>query len=316
MKRKLGKFLLFPILGFLTLTISCNTSDPNPPPVAVYGCMDPQSLNYNPNATVDDKSCYYASTAQLPSNSVIELYTGVRSKYGPDAQTFAKTIQNTSPENVIIVNIHAGSTALPKTGWPDYTCSLGSVLADTAGMSQSLTSYPAGSVNRYHFNDVPLVEAKKMLRGTPFTALYKDGFLLASNYWLAKNSPVNIGVATYWNATLRQLKVMVEYYYTAAETNPNYLNVALLENGLVGKQISLNDTIPNYVQDHVLRTFLTGQWGDLLTTTMSKRIQKTYTYTVPVSINIDNCDVAAYISTVINGKKGYILTGKQVKAKK
>lgn len=322
MKGKIGKLLFIPILGLLTFAISCEKSaDPNPPAAAVYGCKDAQAINYNKNATIDDKSCYYVATGQLPANAVIELYTGVRSNYSPAAQAMAKTIQTNNPNNVIIVNIHSGPTAIPKVGWPDYTSTYGTVLADSAGMSQPQTSYPGGSVNRYHFSDVPTVAPKKMLSGDIYTALYKDGFMPAASYWVSKISPVNVGIATYWTAASRALKIVVEYYYSSAETNPNYLNVALLENGLVGKQISLNtitgknDTITSYVQDHVLRTFLTGQWGKSITKTVGSRIQEVFTYTVPTSINIDNCDVAAYICRDIYGKKVYILSGKQTKAK-
>jgi len=315
MKEKIGKLLLLPMLGLLTLAISCDKST-NPTPIAVYGCMDNQAINWNQNATIDDKTCYYVTTSQQTSNAVIELYTGVRAKYGPDAQLKAQNIQNNNPNNVIIVNIHTGSYAIQKAGWPDYTNSYGAALADSAGMNQTKTDYPGASVNRYHFTDVPNVAALKMIAGDAYTVLNREGYLLAANYWLAKISPVNIGIATYWTANTRTLKVMVEYYYTAAETYPNYLNVALLENGLVGKQISIADTLPNYVQDHVLRTFITGQWGELIPTTVGSRLKKTYEYIVPASINIDSCDVAAYINRDMNGKKVYILSGKQRKVKK
>ena len=37
---------------------SCSECDPN----AVYGCTDPNALNYDPNATEDDGSCEYEET--------------------------------------------------------------------------------------------------------------------------------------------------------------------------------------------------------------------------------------------------------------
>jgi hypothetical protein len=314
MNVKFEKLLLFPVFGLIALTISCNpTSEPTP--VATYGCMDKQALNYNRYATIDDKSCYYVATAATSSNSLIEFYTGVRAKYGPSGMTMAQNIQNNNPQNVVIVAIHTGAYATSKTGWPDYTSAYGDSIAIKAGMTQPVTSYPGGSVNRYHFSDVTSVATYKMVPGDAYTVLFKEGFLLASNNFNARTSPVNIGIATYWTESSRTLKVTVEYYYTSAETDPNYLNVALLENGLVGKQLSGNDTLTDYVQNHVLRTFLTGQWGGLLTTTVGTRIKKSYEYKVPASIKIENCDVAAYISRDIGGNKVYVLTAKQTKAK-
>jgi hypothetical protein len=314
--RKIGKLLFVPVMGMLAFTISCNnTSDPNTP-VAIYGCMDPQSTNYNPKATIDDKSCQYATTSEQGANAVIELYTGVRAKHGPEAMTLAKNIQTSSPDKVIIISIHAGPQAIAKINWPDYTSAYGQAIADSAGMNYVLSSYPGGSVNRYHYTDVPTVSVKKMVSGDAYTALYKDGFLPAANYWMGKVSPVNIGLATYWTESSRKLKVLVELYYKSLETVPNYLNVALLENGLTGKQISLNDTLTNYVQDHVLRTFLTGQWGELITgTTGGARIKKIYELTVPAGYVIENCDVVAFVCEEVNGRKVNILTGKQKKAK-
>jgi hypothetical protein len=314
MKGKTGILLLLPILGLLTLATSC-TKTTDPVPIAVYGCMDAQAMNYNSNATIDDKSCYYVLTTASTANAVIEIYTAVRAKYGPDALSMAQSIQNSNPNNVIILNIHSGSYSIPKTGWPNYETTYGDTLAQVAGMNASL--YPAGSVNRYHFADVPTIASKKVETGESTTAIFREGFQLAASYWMAKISPVNVGLGCYWTAGTRTLKITVEYYYTSAETYPNFLNVAILENGVTGKQLNnQNDTLPNYVQDHLFRTFLTGQWGESIATTTNVRLKKTYEYTVPTTINIDNCYVAAYISREINGKKVYILTGKQKKAKK
>lgn len=311
MKKKFGKLLFIPVLGILAFAISCNdTTNPNAA-VSIYGCMDRQSLNYNPKANIDDKSCVYAETKEKSSRAVLELYSGVRTKHGPEAQVLADQIPN-----IILINIHSGPDAIPKLGWPDYTCAFGSALADTAGMNQTQISYPGGSVNRYHFTDVPLVAVKKMVPGDLFTVLYKDGFLPAANYWMTKVSPVNIGLATYWTESGRKLKVLVELYYKSTETLPNYLNVALLESGLIGKQLSLTDTITDYVHDNVLRTFITGQWGELIpVTTVGTRKKIIYEYAVPTAYNIENCYIAVYVSREVNGRKVYILTGEQKKAK-
>ena len=42
----------------IAITLSCSSDDDNDG--AVSGCTDPESVNYNSNATVDDNSCQYS----------------------------------------------------------------------------------------------------------------------------------------------------------------------------------------------------------------------------------------------------------------
>ena len=39
-------------------------------PTDIYGCTDPNALNYNPNATIDDGSCIYDTSGffTFPAN--------------------------------------------------------------------------------------------------------------------------------------------------------------------------------------------------------------------------------------------------------
>lgn len=56
-------------------------------------------------------------------------------------------------------------------------------------------------------------------------------------------------------------------YFTSAVTGGVSLNVALLESGVVGKQIDGGVTNANYVHKHMLRDMITGQWGEAIDTT-------------------------------------------------
>ena len=114
---------------------------------------------------------------------------------------------------------------------------------------------------------------------------------------MKNNSPVNVGFKTEWNESTRELKVIAEAYFTQDIANGTLLNVALLENNVIGKQIDAGVYNDNYVHKHMLRHLLTGQWGDAIAgadAKTGKRIQKTYTYTVPSSFKIENCEVAVF----------------------
>ncbi|MFA7132230.1 MAG: T9SS type A sorting domain-containing protein, partial [Bacteroidales bacterium] len=115
------------------------------------------------------------------------------------------------------------------------------------------------------------------------------------------------------DAETRLLTVTVEVYYTAdAETSSNKLNVAILQNEVVGPQTGMSAN-PDYVVGtqyrhmHMLRHLITGQWGDLLSHEGTGVIPagtfftKTYTYTLPedirsVPLEFENIEIAAFVA--------------------
>ena len=141
----------------------------------------------------------------------------------------------------------------------------------------------------------------------------RSGFQPAGNFQFTLDAPVNIGMKSSFDAGTRVLTVTTELYYTAAETVDNRLNVFLLENNIVGKQIDAGVTNASYVHKHMLRARLTpDDWGVVLTAPkVGDRISKTYTYTVPSTFVIENCDVAAFVTRL---DKKTVLNGTQIKA--
>lgn len=259
----------------------------------VKGCMDPTSISYNAKATVDDGSCQYlASSATEKRNAVLEEYTGVRCTFCPDGHRKAQAFADANPGKVVLINVHTGSYATPQSGWPDFTTSFGAGLASISG----LAGYPAGSMNRNLFPGGASA-SPYYKQGASSIAISRGGFAAAGAEIMKNNSPVNVGFKTEWNESTRELKVIAEAYFTQDIANGTLLNVALLENNVIGKQIDAGVYNDNYVHKHMLRHLLTGQWGDAIAgadAKTGKRIQKTYTYTVPSSFKIENCEVAVF----------------------
>lgn len=52
------------------LSISAQSDTPTPP---VYGCTDPDAINYNPDATVDDGSCIYDNTGYFTFPAIFPM---------------------------------------------------------------------------------------------------------------------------------------------------------------------------------------------------------------------------------------------------
>ena len=222
-------------------------------------------------------------------NVVLEEYTGIHCTYCPDGHAIAQALTDENSGRVVLINVHVGNYAVPGAGEPDFRTEFGDALVNLANIS----GYPAGSVNRHIFPD---------LSSSGGTGMGRSAWTPAASEIFPEESPVNVGAATNYNADTRELTVTVELYYTSSspETS-NYINVALLQSGIIGPQTGggMGD---NYIHNHMLRHLITGQWGEEITTTTSGTfVEKTYTYTIPenyidIECIVEDCDVAVFVS--------------------
>ncbi|MFK5857415.1 MAG: Omp28-related outer membrane protein [Bacteroidota bacterium] len=234
-------------------------------------------------------------------NVVLEEYTGLHCVFCPQGHVIAQGIQNAHPDDVILVNIHEGAFAVPSGSEPDYRTQWGSAIAGQAGSSQ--IGWPSGSVNRHIFTGSR-------------TAMSRSAWTGASNQVLAQPSYLNVGINATIVTSTRQLIVEVEVYYTDnSPESTNYLNVAILQDNILGPQTGGNMG-NNYNHMHMLRHLLTGQWGlEITETTTGSLFSKTITYELPedyvgVDVVLENIDVVAYVSEthqeVISGSSANI----------
>ncbi|MEI6575928.1 MAG: Omp28-related outer membrane protein [Bacteroidota bacterium] len=241
------------------------------------------------------------STEPQPRNVVLEEYTGIHCQYCPEGHVISQSIQAANPGRVVVINIHQGSFATPSGTDPDYRTSFGDALAGQTG----LTGYPSGTVNRHVFP------------GNTTTALNRSAWGVAANTVMGQISPVNVGIQSEYNAPTRTLTITVEAYYTASAVNPvNKLNIALIQDSIIGVQQNGSTWTTNYKHMRMLRHMITGQWGDTINnTSQGHLVTKTYTYVVPLSYTnipciVENCKIAAFISE----DQQEILSGDVVKA--
>lgn len=219
----------------------------------------------------------FVSTEPSNRNVIIEEFTGVNCGYCPDGHRIVREYEEANPGRVFGINIHQGNFAAM------YTTQWGNAIANQTG----LNGYPSGTVNRHRF-------------GGTATALGRDRFVNAGNQIQAMPSFVNVAAQASIDLTTRTLTVNVEVYYTGdAETGTNLLNVALLQDSIIGPQsgASSNPTQVTadgkYIHMHMLRHLLTGQWGDTVSVEegvipQGTLVQRTYT-----------CDLPSYMSDAI-----------------
>lgn len=230
------------------------------------------------------------STTSENKNVVLEEFTGVNCVFCPQGHAIAQALRDNNPGDVFLVNVHTGGYAVPNGNQPDFRTSYGSALANQS----NLAGYPAGTVNRHVF---PGLSQK-----TSGTAMSRDKWIQAANQILTQSSYVNVAAEASVDLQSRQMTVLVEVYYTGASPlGSNKLNVALLQNNTEGAQVG-GGMGNNYVHQHRLIDFLTGQWGtEITTTSQGSFISETFNLTIPADHNnipilLEDLEVVAYIA--------------------
>ena len=134
------------------------------------------------------------------------------------------------------------------------------------------------------------------------TAMGRGGWTTAASQVLSQSSYVNVGVEASINVQNNELTVHVEGYYTGnSPQNTNYLNVVLTQNNTLGPQTGGGQG-SDYNHNHRLVHMLTGQWGEVISTTSAGSfIDETFTYTIPSDYNgidvvLPDLNVIAFIT--------------------
>ncbi len=214
------------------------------------------------------------STAPQNKKAVLEEYTGIHCGFCPDGHKIATNIYNADPNNVILINVHAGGFATPAAGEPDFRTTDGTTMNSTFG----ITGYPTGQVNR-----------------TPYSGtltLSRGSWAAATNSVKAQSAYCNVALQGTINAITRVLTVQAQVYYTGnSPAGTNYLTVMLLEDKVPAMQTDYSPATYNptnyngdgtYNHNHMLRKTLTSTLGNAITpTTMGSNHSVTYTYTIP-----------------------------------
>jgi galactitol-specific phosphotransferase system IIB component len=237
------------------------------------------------------------STEPENRNVVLEEFTGIHCQYCPDGHRIAYELAEANPGDFFQIAIHQGGYASPNAGEPDFRTPWGNAIANQT----DLQGYPAGTINRHLFPGMQQGNGTAMSRGDWGTAM---------NMVLNEISYVNIAAEATVDASTNELNIHVEAYYTGDSPEAtNYINVALLESNVEGPQTGGSTYNPdfvlpngNYSHQHMLRDLITGQWGEVIsTTTEGSFIDLNYTYTVPgqynqVPVNISNLDIVVFIT--------------------
>lgn len=210
----------------------------------------------------------FVSTTPANRNVILEEFTGSYCQYCPEGHKLAKELAATHPDNIFIVNVHAGGYATSEFETTD---------GNAINSGFVVTSYPSGLVNRG--------TEKSLSRGEWGANMQQQ---------MAQTAECNVAGQVAIDKETRKATVTVEVYYTSnSASETNYLNVVMLQDNIDSYQsgASANPSqIVNgqYRHMHVFRDAITPSWGEEISpTTAGTLITKTYTYDIPQKIGFD-----------------------------
>lgn len=200
----------------------------------VYGCTDPFSINYNPNATDNDGGCFSPSSQK---RALMGDFTATWCPYCGQwgAPEFEKAIGGTGA-NAIALGIH---------NTDEITTNESTTLTDYYGAEGIVGGYPT----LYVWNQ----------------ATFSDGNAMAGAANAeAGTGPAEAGAVAGFTDNGTSMTISVSAQIFADVSGDYFVAAYLMENGLVyTQQIAGADPDPNFVHNHVIRSSSNGNaWGE------------------------------------------------------
>lgn len=225
------------------------------------------------------------TTGTVKKNVMIEEFTGINCGNCPDAAETAHHIVDQFEGKVISIGIHSGFYAKPQGEQPDFRTDLGNALFDYYGLEAT----PNGLINRSTYNNK--------------TVLNHSDWASAAATQKEEEAGAEIKLISEYNSETRQAELTVDMKYLKNQNdNADRLNVFVVEDSIIGPQTWYGKDpshIDDYVHRNVLRTSLTGTWGEVISESGAMKgdeFQKQYNYTVPENYKSHNLIFVAFLT--------------------
>ena len=176
---------------------------------------------------------------------LLEDYTGVKCNNCPEAGALALQLQEQNEGHLVVLGVHPkGALQNPSGGFPDFRTDDGNEWNNYFNIG----AYPNGLVNR-------------------------TGGVLGSAEWasavnsvIGGDAPVRLIVKTEFDDATRELKVSIHSKFLQTVSSDDVrLTICMMEDNIVGKQVTPNGINEEYVHRHVFRGTADGMtWGRML----------------------------------------------------
>lgn len=226
--------------------------------------------------------CEYTVTVEVNSHDqvikkvLLEDYTGVRCINCPAAAQVAHDLQEEYPGRLIVLGVHAGYLAQPLGDFPDFTTEEGEEWYSFFGFDVN----PIGTVNR-----IPSSGNYGVNSGQWGAAVAAE---------LDKDPVVAIKLFNTYNPDTRALNVKVNLRKLVDIDDDLSLVVCLMEDNIVGKQVTTSGLVEDYVHRHVFRKSLNGTWGETVTFD-ADGVTIQYDTQIDEAFDASNCYIIAYV---------------------
>ena len=236
------------------------------------------------NVTPSDTIPLVASdTANFDGKVVVLLedYTGVKCNNCPEAGALALQLQEQNEGHLVVLGVHPKSALQnPAGGFPDFRTDDGNEWNNYF----NIAAYPNGLVNR----------TGGVLGSAQWTS--------AVNNIIGNDAPIRLIVKTEFDDATRELKVSIHSKFLIdVASNDVRLTTCMMEDKIVGKQVTPNGVDENYVHRHVFRGTADNQtWGRVLSSAESisegSNFITNMKFTLSDDYNADEFYIVAFIS--------------------
>ncbi len=215
---------------------------------------------------------------------LVEEFTGVRCVNCPAGTDAIQTLKGIYDEQLIAVSIHTGFFAPPyPESTQDFRIAQGASILSYLGEP---LGYPTAVVNRKQFSG----ETDLQLGQSQWAGFIAEELAIAP--------AAEVGIVKVYNPNSRAVQVQIdlEILETIAE-NDVRLSVMLTEDKVVDMQLTPSGKKSDYLHRHVLRGMMTAYDGELIPGPLEAgdELMRTFTYTLPVGWNADNCHIVAFL---------------------
>lgn len=213
---------------------------------------------------------------------LLENYTGVRCTNSNIADDILYNLKNYYSDHLVVLSVHPNAALQnPNGGFPDFRTEEGSEWNEYFGIE----AYPLGLVNRQE-------------------VLYTENWSEAIANIINNDALVRLIIKSKYNDDTRELKLSIySKFLQDIMSDDIHLTVCIIENNIIGKQVTPEGIVDNYIHRYVFRgTTDNLSWGRSLgnTITAGTNVITNMQFALDENYNADEVTIVAFITNDTN----------------